>query len=279
MSEKAILVVSFGTSFPETRSKTINAIESYIQHAHPRYAFYHAWTSRIIRQKLLQRDGESIPDVADAFRQMEKDGVKNVFVQPTHIIPGIENTKMKEDAQKWSEKFNSISFGNPLLSSPMDYSVFLENITKEYSFLPDSEALLFMGHGTEHEANSIYSDLDHAFQEAGYSNYYVGTVEGATGMDSDVASVKGPDAASHEATDLNRILSRLSEKNYQKIHLAPLMIVAGDHAINDMSGKHADSWESILKEHGYHVECHIKGLGEYDFIQEMLNAHLCDILS
>ena len=124
MPEKAILVVSFGTSFPETRCKTIDAIETYIQHAHPGYAFYHAWTSRIIRQKLLQRDGESIPDVTDAFRQMEKDGVKNVFVQPTHIIPGIENTKMKEDAQKWSDKFDSISFGNPLFSSPMDYHAF-----------------------------------------------------------------------------------------------------------------------------------------------------------
>ncbi len=253
-TKKAILAVSFGTSHNDTREITIDAIERDMQEAFPDYALYRAWTSKMIIKKLKERDNVHVFNVREAMEQMKKDGITDVLVQPTHVINGIENDLMKEDALAYRNDFHSISFGDPLLTSAEDNLAVIQAIADEFSDLAQDQVLVLMGHGTTHYANSIYAALDYTFKDKGYKNIFLGTVEAYPSMESLMRMVK--------------------EYNPSKVVLAPFMIVAGDHAKNDMAGDDPDSWYSQFKAAGFEVEPVIKGLGEYTGIRSLLVEHL-----
>ena len=216
-TKKAILAVSFGTSHNDTRKVTIDAIERDMQEAFSDYMLYRAWTSKMIIKKLKNRDNVHVFTVREAMEQMKKDGITDVLIQPTHVINGIENDLMKEDALAYRDDFHSITFGDPLLTSAEDNLAVIQAIADEFSDLAQDQVLVLMGHGTTHYANSIYAALDYTFKDKGYKNIFLGTVEAYPSMESLMRMVK--------------------EYNPSKVVLAPFMIVAGDHAKNDMAGE------------------------------------------
>lgn len=251
---QAILVVSFGTSFPQTRQKTIDQIEETIRTAYPRHRVYRAWTSKMILKKLKIRDNIHIDNVKEAMETMRLDGITDVTVQPTHVINGIENDRMKEDVLSYRESFEHIRFGSPLLTSEQDSLEVIETLIKEWGGFPSDEALVFMGHGTPHYANSIYAALDYTLKDSGHKNIFMGTVEAFPSIDS--------------------LLKQVSVFAPKCVHLAPFMIVAGDHAQNDLAGADEDSWKSRFEQAGFSVTCHLKGLGEYDGIRRIFLRHI-----
>ena len=253
-TKKAILAVSFGTSHSDTRAVTIDAIEQDFQNAFPDYSLYRAWTSKMIIKKLKSRDNIHVNTVKEAMEQMRADGITDVLVQPTHVINGIENDLMKEDALSYREFFHSISFGNPLLTTEEDSMEVIQAVADEFSGLKEEEVLVLMGHGTTHYANAIYAALDYTFKDKGYKNIFLGTVEAYPSMESLMRMVK--------------------EYNPYKVILAPFMIVAGDHAKNDMAGDDPESWYSQFKAAGFPVSTVVKGLGEYPGIRRLLVKHL-----
>lgn len=253
-TKKAILAVSFGTSHEDTRKVTIDAIEDSMRDAFPDYPVYRAWTSKMIIRKLKNRDNIIVPTVREAMEQMISDGITDVLVQPTHVINGIENDLMKEDALSYRDSFHSISFGDPLLTTEEDSHKVITAIAEEFSNITKKQALVFMGHGTTHFANSIYAALDYTFKDKGYHNFFLGTVEAYPSMESLKKMVKA----------------------YQpeEVVLAPFMIVAGDHAKNDMAGDDPESWYSQFKDEGYEVKAVLKGLGEYKGIRRLFIDHI-----
>ena len=256
-TKKAILAVSFGTSHNDTRKITIDAIEKDMQDAFPEYKLYRAWTSKMIIKKVNARDEVHICTVKEAMEQMLQDGITDVLVQPTHVINGIENDLMKEDALAFQEGFHSISFGDPLLTTEQDNLAVIDAITSEFKDLTEDEVLVLMGHGTTHYANAIYAALDYTFKDKGYPNIFLGTVEAYPTMES--------------------LLKMVHAYQPKKVVLAPFMIVAGDHAKNDMASSDPDSWYSQFKAEGYDVEAVLKGLGEYPGIRKLFIEHLKSI--
>jgi len=252
--KKAILAVSFGTSHTDTCKVTIDAIEQDMQTAFPDYPLYRAWTSKMIINKIKKRDQIHIHTVKEAMEQMKKDGITDVLVQPTHVINGIENDLMKEDALSYQDDFHSIVFGDPLLTSETDSLAVIQAVTEEFSYLKKDEVLVLMGHGTTHFANSIYAALDYTFKDKGHPNIFLGTVEAYPSMES--------------------LMKMVAAYKPSKVVLAPFMIVAGDHAKNDMAGDDPESWYSQFKAQGYCVEPVLKGLGEYPGIRRILVEHL-----
>jgi sirohydrochlorin cobaltochelatase len=257
--KKAILAVSFGTSYSDTRRKTIDKIEQDIRMEYPDIPLYRGWTSGHILKKVRERDGVRFDSVPEAMERMEKEGVQVVVVQPTHVMKGIENERMTEDILKYEDRFDKIVFGNPLLSGHEDRKNTAKAVLTEFDGVHPEEALVLMGHGTSHQANEVYAALGEIFRQRRYNNVFVGTVEGSP-LFSD-------------------ILKLVKKGNYKKVHLAPLMLVAGDHAVNDMSGEDESSWKNQLEAEGFEVECHLKGLGEYPDIRRIFIEHLRDALS
>lgn len=257
MNEKkrGILVVSFGTSYEETRKKTIEQIEKDIQAQYSRCRVYRAWTSKMIRQKLLKRDGIHIMDVREALEQMAADGIREAVVQPTHVISGIEYEQMAADVASCSGSFERIAVGMPLLTSREDHDRVLRAVIDAIRPAGE-EALVLMGHGTEHQANSVYAALDDRFKEMGYPNIFMGTVEAYP--------------------DFESLLQQIKALQPARVLLAPFMIVAGDHACNDLSGEDEDSWKSRFEAAGYPVRCILKGLGEYPGVRRVFVEHVAD---
>lgn len=257
--KKAILAVSFGTSFSKTREKTIDKIEEDIARSYPEYRVYRAWTSKMIIAKLRRRDNLVIPTVEEALEQMIADGVEELIVQPTHIINGIENDQMKETVRKKKDAFSRVGFGAPLLTSTADSHAVAEAVMEEFPGFSgeegrEREALVFMGHGTPHYANSIYAALNYTFWDLGYSRVFLGTVEAYPSLES--------------------LKKQLGAFRPKKVTLAPFMVVAGDHAIHDMSGEDEDSWKSQLEAEGYEVSCVMRGLGEYPGVRKIYLDHI-----
>lgn len=254
MTEKkrGILVVSFGTNYEETRKQTIEQIENDIRETYPQYPLYRAWTSGMIRKKLLQRDGLRIFDVREALEQMRTDGISEVIVQPTHMLNGIENDRMRAEVSSYEGKFTRLAVGDPLLTSQEDNERVIEAVAQELH-LESGEALVLMGHGTEHFANSVYAALDYQFKDMGYENIFMGTVE--------------------SYPSLNSLIRRVKKTQPQRVVLAPFMIVAGDHATNDLAGEEADSWKSRFEKAGFAVRCVLKGLGEYPAVRDIFLTH------
>lgn len=253
-SKKAILIVSFGTSYENTRKRTIDAIERDIADAFPVCPVYRAWTSKMIIAKLKKRDGIIIHTVKEAMEQMLLDGITDVIVQPTHVINGIENDQMKADALSFRDRFSSIVFGNPLLTTEEDNQAVVQAVAGEFQDMDQETALVLMGHGTEHYANSVYAALDYRFKDMAYKNIFLGTVEAYPALDS--------------------LLRAADSFQPKKIVLAPFMIVAGDHAQNDLAGEDPDSWMNRLSSEGYEVTPVLKGLGEYPKIRQILVDHV-----
>ncbi len=250
-----ILVVSFGTSYNDTREKTIDAIENKIAEAYPDYEVRRAFTSQIIIDKLKERDNLEIDNVEEALDRIVADGVKTLIVQPTHLMSGYEYSDLAAAVEEYSEKIDNVSMGKPLLSYDEDFDAVaaaLPEITKDYN--KDGTAVVFMGHGTEHESNEVYVKLQEQVTAIGYNNYYIGTVEATPTLDDMVAAVKKGD--------------------YKKVVLQPLMVVAGDHANNDMAGDEDDSWKSVFEKEGFEVECVLSGLGEFPEIQSIYVDHV-----
>ncbi|MBS4967834.1 MAG: sirohydrochlorin cobaltochelatase [Lacrimispora saccharolytica] len=248
----ALLAVSFGTSFHDTREKTIDQIENALAEAFPEAHLYRAWTSGMILKKIQKRDGIHIDNVKEAMERMIADGVTDLIVQPTHVINGIENDQMKEDVMAYASSLHSVSFGTPLLTTTEDNEETIRAVMKEWNLSQD-EVLVFMGHGTTHYANTVYAALDYTFKDLGYKNVYMGTVEAYPSLES--------------------LLRQIHAYQPKKVHLAPFMIVAGDHASNDMSSEDPDSWKSQFEAEGFTVECHMKGLGEYRGIRDIFIRH------
>jgi sirohydrochlorin cobaltochelatase len=256
----ALLVVSFGTSYNESRAKTIEAIEETLAKTYPDYEQRRAFTSQIIIKKLKERDNLTIDTVTEAMKHLEESGVTDVVVQPTLVMNGKEYDDIVAEIKPFEGKFTRIRFGQPLVISDQDYNEFITAITGETKQYDDGNtAIVFMGHGTEHEANTVYNNLNQKLKDKGFSHYFVGTVEAEPSLDDVIAEV-----------------AALEVKN---VVLLPLMIVAGDHANNDMAGDEEDSWKSILESKGYTVTPVLKGLGEYPGVQQIFVRHVRDALA
>lgn len=252
--KKAILVVSFGTSYEQARKDNIEVIEQDIANAFPEYRIYRAWTSKMILSKILKRDGLKIYNVKEAMEAMRNDGITDVIIQPTHVINGIENDLMKEDALCYRELFHSITFGTPLLTSNEDNLALIQAVKDEFKDLDKNDVLVLMGHGTTHYANAIYAALDYTFKDMGCPNIFLGTVEAYPSMET--------------------LLNLIRQYDPKKVILAPFMIVAGDHAKNDMAGDDPDSWRCQFEKAGYQVSCVLKGLGSYSSVRKIFVQHV-----
>ncbi len=258
--KKVILVVSFGTSYNKSRAATIGAIEAAITRAFTGFEVRRAFTSQIIINKLKNRDNEQIDRVGEAMNRLMADGVKTLVVQPTHMMNGFEYDDMVEIVTSFKDKFDTLSIGAPLLSSDADYAELAGILMAETApYNADKTAVVFMGHGTEHPANAAYAKLNGVVKAMDNTkNYHIGTVEA-------------------EPT-LEDIMAEVAQGDIAKVVLLPLMIVAGDHANNDMAGDEEDSWKARFKGAGYEVACVLKGLGEYAGIQKMFVAHTQDAI-
>lgn len=250
--KKAILVVSFGTSHLDTMERTITATERFIERKFPEYRIYRAFTSGMILRKLQRTEHLDFDNVENALERMEADGVREVIVQPTHVINGIENDRMLETAEKYRERFEKMKIGAPLLSTAEDYKKAVHAVMAEVD-LAEDETLILMGHGTDHHANSAYPTLEYTFHLLGYRQVLVGTVEGFP--------------------NLQNVQTKLEITGCKKVVLMPFMLVAGDHAKNDMAGED-DSWKTELEEKGYEVRVLLRGLGELEGIQKMFAEHI-----
>ena len=236
--KKAILVTSFGTSHRDTREKCLDLIQREVEEKYGSENVERAYTSRIIRRIIEKNEGIHIFDQKEGLKALKDRGFEKIITMSLHILDGIEYSKL-------DDKFGKIS--KPLLADDEDFEKIVEN--KEFNDLEGNDAIVFMGHGTESEADYAYQKLQEEYLKAGKNNIFIATVEGKVTIKDVIEKMKG--------------------KGFRNILLKPLMIVAGDHAKNDMSSDDEDSWKTILKNEGYEVTSVLKGMGEYEFIRKM----------
>lgn len=254
IGENELMVVSFGTSYNDSRRLTIGAIEGALETAFSDWSVRRGFTSQIIIDHVKSRDGVSIDNVGEALKRAADNGVKNLVIQPTHLMDGLEYNDLVEEAATYSDAFEKMAIGKPLLTSDADFDTVAKAITKATAEYDDGEtAICFMGHGTEAESNQVYTKIQQVLTDGGYENYYIGTVEATPTLDDVLAQVKAGD--------------------YKRVVLEPLMIVAGDHANNDMAGDEEGSWKTTFENAGYQVECLLRGLGEMEEIQQLFVEH------
>lgn len=253
MNKKALAVISFGTTYPEAQDAIMQIESTLHQHA-KNYDFYRAFTSKKVIAKLKREQGQFVLTPEELMEQLYKKGYDEILCQPLHIINGFEYEKMYTALSAYADKFSSMKIGRPLLTQHSDYESCC-NIVKQYAPSPkEGKALILMGHGTEHHSNAAYCQLENTFRALGHEHVYVGTVEGFP--------------------DLNYIIGRLKKHSLTRVHLMPFMIVAGDHAQNDMAGNKQDSWKSILEQEGFIVTVQLNGLGMYPEIGQLFTKHL-----
>ena len=217
IGEKELLVVSFGTSFNDSRRLTIGGIERALQKAFPDWSVRRAFTSQIIIDHVKSRDGEVIDNVSEALDRAVENGVKTLVVQPTHLMHGYEYTDLVNELAEYADAFESITVGEPLVNSAEDFALtaaVLADVTASYN--DGKTAIVYMGHGTEAESNEIYAKMQQLMKDAGYENYFIGTVEAEPSLED--------------------VLALVQAGSYERVVLRPMMIVAGDHANNDMAG-------------------------------------------
>ena len=249
--KKAILVVSFGTSYQDTLEKTIQATEQAIGDSFPGWEVRRAFTSGMILKKLRTRDNLAIDNVTQAMARLEKEGYTHIAVQPTHVMHGEEYEKLLSQLEPYRRRLQ-VTVGEPLLDKQEDYEAVSDALLQWLPVPGPQEALVLMGHGTPHFANSAYGQLEQNLQDR-CGRVFVGTVEGYP--------------------TLERVIAQLhSHPEIQKITLAPFMLVAGDHARNDMAGDD-DSWKCQLEAEGYSVTCLLQGLGECPAIRQLFVRH------
>lgn len=259
VDKKAILVVNFGTSYNETRGKTIDAIEAKIAAAYPDFEVRSAFTSQTIIDKIKSRDGLELDNIEQAMQKLVDEGYGTLVVQSTFVMAGIEFKEMIERVNPYLKYFPTSVTGEALLTYPEDFEAVAKILIEDTaSYNSEGTGIVFMGHGTEHDANEVYITLEEAFADEAADNYFVGTVEA-------------------EPT-LEEVMKKVAETGADKVVLLPLMIVAGDHASNDMAGDEEYSWKTRFEAAGYEVECVLKGLGEYEGIQDLMVTHVQDAL-
>lgn len=251
----AILVVSYGCSYAGAREKTLDRIEADIRAAYPECLVCHAWTSRILRRKIMGQEEIRIPGVGEALEELRNLGIQDVVIQPTHVLNGLENREMAGEIQMAAGKFRQTVTGAPLLSSDADKKKVIQVIAEEIQ-PKDTEALALMGHGTSSGADAVYDEMNDMFQQEGCDNIFLGTMEGKTGLEP--------------------MLRRILRRNPERIFLAPFMIVAGKHAMDDLNGEKDTSWKNRFRMEGFDVECILKGLGEYEGIRRIFLEHVED---
>jgi len=260
IGEKELLVVSFGTSFNDSRRLTIGGIERALQKAFPDWSVRRAFTSQIIIDHVKSRDGEVIDNVSEALDRAVENGVKTLVVQPTHLMHGYEYTDLVNELAEYADAFESITVGEPLVNSAEDFSMtaaVLADVTASYN--DGKTAIVYMGHGTEAESNEIYAKMQQLMKNAGYENYFIGTVEAEPSLED--------------------VLALVQAGSYERVVLRPMMIVAGDHANNDMAGEEEDSWKSVFEAAGYEVECVLQGLGQSSVVQQMFVRHTAEAMA
>ena len=259
IGENELLVVSFGTSYNDNRVETIKAVEDAMEEAFAGYSVRRAFTADTIIEHVSRRDGEVIDNVTEALDRAKANGVKNLLVQPTHLMNGYEYGDLVKALEKRAGDFETVKIGAPLLTSEEDFAktaLAMVNAVKD-AVKDDKTAVCYMGHGTAADSNSVYSRMQKVLTDAGHDNYFVGAVESAP-----------------TAEDLVKLVK---EAGYTKVILRPMMIVAGDHANNDMADANdPESWYSVFTAAGLEVECQISGLGGLEEIQRLLAAHARD---
>ena len=276
IGDNELLVVSFGTSFNDSRTADIGGIEKALQTAYPDWSVRRAFTAQIIINHVQARDDEKIDNMDQALQRAVDNGVKNLVVQPTHLMHGAEYDELTEAVESYKDKFESVTIAEPLLGEVGDSDdavnddkkAVAEAITAEavktagYDSLEvaeaDGTAFVFMGHGTSHTAKISYSQMQSQMNDLGYDNVFIGTVEGKP-----------------EDTACEAVIEKIKEAGYKKVVLRPLMVVAGDHANNDMAGDDEDSWKSQFEASGAFdkIDTQIAGLGEIAAIQDLYVAH------
>ena len=282
IGDNEILVVSFGTSFNDSRVADIKGVEDAIAAANPDWSVRRAFTAQIIINHIQARDGEKIDNMDQALERAVANGVKNLVVQPTHLMHGAEYDEMVEAVNAYQDKFESIKIAEPLLGEVgasatdinEDKKAVAETLTAEavkvagFDSIEAADeagtAFVFMGHGTSHTAKVSYSQMQAQMEELGYKNVFIGTVEGEP-----------------EDTACEAVIEKIAEAGYKNVVLRPLMVVAGDHANNDMAGSDDDSWLSMFNASGKFekVDTQISGLGSIQGIEEIYVAHTADAMN
>lgn len=276
IGENELLVVSFGTSYNDSRVEDIKAIEDALKEAYPDWSVRRAFTAQIIINHVQARDGEVIDNMQQALDRAVANGVKNLVVQPTHLMHGAEYDEMSEALEGYKDKFESVSIAEPLLGEVGDDASVInadkEAVAKavvdvavaEAGFesidkaAEEGTAFVFMGHGTSHTAKISYSQMQTQMEQLGFANVFIGTVEGEP-----------------EDTACEAVIDKVKEAGYAKVILRPLMVVAGDHANNDMAGSEEDSWKSMFEASGAFesVDTQIAGLGRIDAVKQLYVDH------
>ncbi|WP_145592495.1 sirohydrochlorin cobaltochelatase [Yersinia bercovieri] len=251
--KKALLVISFGTSYEQTRQKNIDTCEQQLAAAYSDRDIFRAFTSEMIIRKLRKRDGLLINNPREALKQLAELGYQDVAIQSLHVINGDEYEKVANEVRAFSDLFHHLVLGTPLLSSFADYQQLLVALRAQMPALAADERVVFMGHGASHFAFSAYACLDHLMASLNFPAL-VGAVE--------------------SYPEISHIISRLQQQGVRKVHLMPLMLVAGDHAINDMASDEPDSWRSQLEAAGISAQSWLQGLGENPLIRQMFVEHL-----
>ena len=282
IGEKEILVVSFGTSFNDSRTEDIGGIEKALQQAYPDWAVRRAFTAQIIINHVEARDGEYIDNMDQALERAVENGVKTLVIQPTHLMHGAEYDELCEAVEAYAENFEHLAVSEPMLGQVgsdasvinADKAAVAEALTAaacaDAGFSSAAEAdeagiaFVFMGHGTSHTAKVTYSQMQAQMDALGYKNVFIGTVEGEP-----------------EETSCENVIEAVAEAGYRSVILRPLMVVAGDHANNDMAGEDEDSWKSLFTASGLFesVECQIAGLGRLEGVQQLYVAHTADAVA
>ncbi len=276
IGENELLVVSFGTSFNDSRAQDIKGIEDALQEAYPDWSVRRAFTAQIIINHVQARDDEHIDNMQQALDRAVANGVKNLVVQPTHLMHGAEYDEMTAAIEEYKDKFESVAIAEPMLGEVgEDATVINEDkeavakaITDEavktagYDSMEaaaeDGTAFVFMGHGTSHTANVTYDQMQTQMENLGFTNAFIGTVEGEP-----------------EDTACDAVIAKVKDAGFKKVVLRPLMVVAGDHANNDMAGDDDDSWKSMFEASGEFdsVDCQIEGLGRVDAVEQLYVEH------
>ena len=276
IGENELLVVSFGTSFNDSRAEDVKGIEDALAKAYPDWSVRRAFTAQIIINHVEARDGEAIDNMQQALDRAVENGVKNLVVQPTHLMHGAEYDEMTEAINGYKDKFESVAIAEPMLGEVGDDASVINDDKKAVAQAITDEAckeagfdsmdaaseagtaFVFMGHGTSHTANVTYDQMQTQMEDLGFKNAFIGTVEGKP-----------------EDTACDKVIEKVKEAGYKNVVLRPLMVVAGDHANNDMAGDDEDSWKSQFVASGNfeNVDCQIEGLGRVEAVEQLYVDH------
>ena len=276
IGDNELLVVSFGTSFNDSRAEDIKGIEDALAEAFPDWSVRRAFTAQIIINHVQAREDEHIDNMQQALDRAVENGVKNLVVQPTHLMHGAEYDEMVEAIDEYKDKFESVAIAEPMLGEVGDDATVInddkaavaqaitDEAVKEAGYdsmeaaAEDGTAFVFMGHGTSHTANVTYDQMQTQMEDLGFTNAFIGTVEGEP-----------------EDTACDVVIDKVKDAGFKKVILRPLMVVAGDHANNDMAGDDEDSWKSMFEASGDfdEIDCQIEGLGRIDAVEQLYVAH------